>query len=79
MSNKEKDHKDGDKTKEKHEKERKAAEKAEKAAKTVELIKSSEDLHYPTFSSKPDGDLARGGSGVSERDSPDALTKGQVR
>ena len=70
VNNKEKDSKD-DKVKEKQEKDRKSAEKAEKVAKTVELLKSSEDLHYPTFSSsKPDGDLAKGGGiGVSERDS----------
>jgi len=61
VNNKEKDSKD-DKVKEKQEKDRKSAEKAEKVAKTVELLKSSEDLHYPTFSSsKPDGDLAKGG------------------
>jgi len=61
VNNKEKDCKD-DKIKEKQEKDRKSAEKAEKAAKTVKLLEGSEELHYPTFtSSKPDGDLVRGG------------------
>ena len=61
VNNKEKDTKD-DKVNEKQEKDRKSAQKAEKAAKTVELLRSSEDLQYPTFSSpKPDGDLAKGG------------------
>ena len=61
VNNKEKDSKD-DKVKEKQEKDRKSVQKAEKAAKTVELLRSSEDLEYPTFSSqKPDGELAKGG------------------
>ena len=70
VNNKEKDCKD-DKVKEKQEKDRKSAEKAEKAAKTVKLLESSEELHYPTFtSSKPDGDLVKGGgTGVSGWDS----------
>lgn len=68
VNNKEKDPKD-DKIKEKQEKDRKSAEKAEKAAKTVKLLEGSEELHYPTFtstSSRPDGDLAKGGgTGIS--------------
>ena len=52
------------KEKEKQEKDKRSAEKAEKAAMAVKLLASSEDISYPTFtstSSKPDGDLARGG------------------
>jgi hypothetical protein len=71
VNNKEKDPKD-DKIKEKQEKDRKSAEKAEKAAKTVKLLEGSEELHYPTFtstSSRPDGDLAKGGG----QESPDEI------
>ena len=56
--------KDLKKEKEKLEKDKRSAEKAEKAAMAVKLLASSEDISYPTFtstSSKPDGDLARGG------------------
>ena len=56
--------KDLKKEKEKQEKDKRSAEKAEKAAMAVKLLASSEDISYPTFtstSSKPDGDLARGG------------------
>ena len=56
MSNNEKDAKEVDEQKEK---ERKAAEKDAKAAKTVELIKSSEEIVYPTFN-KSDSNVARG-------------------
>ena len=56
--------KDLKKEKDKLEKDKRTAEKAEKAAMAVKLLASSEDISYPTFSStssKPDGDLARGG------------------
>ena len=50
------------KEKEKQEKDKRSAEKAAKAALAVKLLASSEDISYPSFtSSKPDGDLARGG------------------
>ena len=60
--------KDLKKEKEKLEKDKRSAEKAEKAAMAVKLLASSEDISYPTFtstSSKPDGDLARGGGSES--------------
>ena len=60
--------KDLRKEKEKQDKDKRSAEKAEKAAMAVKLLASSEDISYPTFtstSSKPDGDLARGGGSES--------------
>ena len=61
VNEKEKELKD-DKIKEKQEKDKRSAEKAAKAVLAVKLLASSEDISYPSFtSSKPDGDLARGG------------------
>ena len=69
VNEKEKDLKN-EKIKEKQEKDKRSAEKAAKAALAVKLLASSEDISYPSFtSSKPDGDLARGGG----HESPDEI------